>query len=196
VVEADDFMQMMDLARTLAMFPEISPGTGNRIAVLTFSGAAGIVSSDFIEKSGLVLADFTQDTLDRLKKVFPDWMPVSNPVDLWPAVEKNGPKAAWEAAFRAVCADQDIDAVFLHMFAGRLGGNLDIAPLVEMAKKAGKPLFGWFLGTQEDIREVRIAGHRSGFPVFREIGRAVDCMAAVLNRKNSNPGKTLSPRTG
>jgi len=182
VVEADDFMQLMDFCRTVAAFPEISPNSSGRIAVLTFSGAAGIVSSDFIYQHGLLLADLSDAAKDDLKEVFPDWMPVSNPVDLWPAMERNGSEIVWDKAFKAVCADPNVDAVFFHIFAGGMAGNPDISSLIEVARAAGKPVFGWLLGKHKEARELQIQGYEIGVPVFREVQRAVECIATVFKR--------------
>ncbi len=118
VVEAHDFKQMMDLCRTLADYPKIAPTDNRRVAILTMSGAAGIVTSDFIEEHDLKVADLAAGTVEALKEIFPAWMPVSNPVDLWPAVELHGRKKAYTKAFEAVCADPGVDAVLFHGFVG------------------------------------------------------------------------------
>ncbi len=67
VMEAHDFKQMMDLCRTLADYPEIPPQNSRRVAILTMSGAAGIVSSDFIEEHGLAVADLSVSTVGSLE---------------------------------------------------------------------------------------------------------------------------------
>jgi acyl-CoA synthetase (NDP forming) len=111
-------------------------------------------------------------------------MPVSNPVDLWPAIERNGPEVAWGRAFRAVCADPNVDAVFFHVFVGGFSGKTDISSLVEIARAADKPVFGWLLGKRTEARDFLIQANEMGVPVFREIQRAVECMAAVFKRSN------------
>ncbi len=184
VAEANDFMQLMDLGRTLCMYPDVNSPSTCRVAVLTFSGAAGIVSSDFIEHQGLELADLSENTKDDLKEIFPEWMPVSNPVDLWPAIERNGPEIAWGRAFKAVCADPNVDAVFFHVFVGGFSGKTDISSLVKIARTADKPVFGWLLGKRTEARDFLIQANEMGVPVFREIQRAVECMAAVFKRSN------------
>jgi acetate---CoA ligase (ADP-forming) len=184
VVEAGDFIQLMDLSRTLAAFPGTSFLGNGRIALLTYSGAAGIVSSDFLDQHGLLLADLSDGTKQKLKDVFPEWMPVSNPVDLWPAMERNGAMRVWDKAFRAVCADPSVDAVFFHLFVGGLAGTPDISPLAEIARKAGKPIFAWILGKRKEAHTFQLQCRDLGVPIFREIGRAVECMAAVF-RKNA-----------
>ena len=183
VVEADDFMELMDLGRSLSMYPEVSSRSNGRIAVLTFSGAAGIVSSDFIERKGLMLADLSDSTKDDLKTIFPEWMPVSNPVDLWPAIERNGPEVTWERAFRAVCSDPNVDTIFFHKFTGGFSESSDIATLVKIARETHKPVFGWLLGKRKEALEFLVQANDLGVPMFREIKRAVKCMAAVMSRR-------------
>jgi len=183
VVETYDFKQMMDICRTLAAFPDVSPGNPGRMAVLTYTGGAGIVSADRLDEAGIPLADLSADTIDRLKTVFPDWMPVSNPVDLWPAVERHGAEKTFNAAVAAVCADPGVDGVFVHVFTGGFALNPDIAGMVKTARDAGKPIFCWLLGRREDARRLQIEAQDLGMPVYREIGRAVECIAAVFRHK-------------
>jgi acetyltransferase len=183
VVEAHDFKQMMDVCRSLADYPEIAPKDIRRVAVLTMSGAAGIVSSDFIEEHGLMVADLSTGTVEALKEIFPGWMPVSNPVDLWPAVELHGRKKAYTKAFEAVCADPGVDAVLFHGFVGGDVFRPDISNLVEMAARARKPIFGWVMGQRSEAHKLQMQAKKLGLPVFGELYRTVECMAAVLCRR-------------
>jgi acyl-CoA synthetase (NDP forming) len=182
IVEASDFKQMMDLCRTLASFPAIVPNLSGRIAVLTYSGGAGIVSADFIENMGLNVADLSPQTRNALKTVFPDWMPISNPIDLWPAVEKNGGEKTYRTAVEAVCADPGVDAIFLHLFAGGFSLNFDLSPLAEQVKASGKPMVAWLIGKREQALEMQVAIQKQGIPVFREIHRSIECLQAVFKR--------------
>jgi len=180
VVEADDFQQMMDVCQTMARYPRAA-GSGGRVAVLTPSGGAGIVSADFIDRVGLHLADFSPATRAVLTEVFPPWMPPSNPVDVWPAVELHGADA-YRKAFDALCADPQVDAIFCHFFALGFIGE-DIGSLARVARAAGKPLFCWIIGTAEVVDRVRALAREHGVPVYRELQRAAECMAAVLKQR-------------
>ncbi|MDP2967989.1 MAG: CoA-binding protein, partial [Deltaproteobacteria bacterium] len=83
VIEAEDFFEMMDIARTLEkeFHLQRSPAGKPRIVILTYSGASGIVTTDHMEKYGLTLAHLSPQTQKRLEELSPDWMPVKNPVD-------------------------------------------------------------------------------------------------------------------
>ncbi len=183
VVEAYDFKQMMDLCRSLADYPQIPPEESRRVAVLTMSGAAGILSADFIEQHGLRVADLSTGTVEQLQEIYPDWMPVSNPVDLWPAVELNGRKKAYRHAFQAVCGDPQVDAILFHSFVGGDVSDVNVSSLVEMARQAGKPLFGWVMGKRDEAHKFQLHAKELGLPVFGELYRAVECLAAVVSRK-------------
>jgi acetyltransferase len=191
VVEAVDFKQMMDLCRALAMYPEIPRRVTGGVAVLTFSGGAGIVSSDFIEKTTLSIAELSGQAKDALKKINPEWMPVANPVDLWPAVEKGGSEKAYGEAVRAVCADPNVDALLLHYYAGGFALNFDISNLIDIVKKSNKPMFCWLLGEFGKAEKFQTHTQNLGVPVYRELYRAVECMAAVFEREK--PEKTIPP---
>ena len=174
---------MMDLCRSLSDYPAVSSKGGGRVAVLTMSGAAGILSSDFIEALGLSVADLSEDSVRALSQVYPDWMPVANPVDLWPAIELNGRKKVYKTAFQAVCTDPGVDAVLFHGFVGGDTFRPDISNLVEMAGRADKPLFGWVMGKRSEAHKLQVQAKKLGLPLFGELYRAVECMAAVLSRR-------------
>jgi acyl-CoA synthetase (NDP forming) len=183
VVEAYDFKQMMDLCRALAQYPDIPREKSGRVAILTMSGAAGIMSTDFIDQNGLSVANLSRDTEEALKKLFPDWMPITNPIDLWPAVELHGRKKAFGEAFRAVCRDPHVDAILIHLFVFASVSKANISQLVEMAKAAGKPLFCWLMGKRDETHQFQMLSQELGIPSFPELHRAVECMAAVFSLK-------------
>ena len=182
VVEANDFKQMMDLCRSVSDYPAIQSKGGGRVAILTMSGAAGILSSDFIEPLGLAVADLSSDSVRALMQVYPKWMPVANPVDLWPAIELNGRKKVYKTAFQAVCADPNVDGVLFHSFVGGIASETDMTDLVAIARSADKPLFGWVMGKRDEVHQFRLHTRELGVPVFPELYRAVECMAAVFKR--------------
>ena len=186
VTEANDFKQMLDLCRTRAMYSHLAkPGKG-RTAILTYSGGAGIVSADFLDQMGLELADLSPGTIQKLGRVFPEWMPPSNPVDMWPAIEKNGAGKVYETAFEAVCSDPHVDAVLFHVFIGGIINTMDMSPLVNIAREHHKPLFVWLLGKRDEALNFQLHVQGLGVPVYRELQRAVECMSALFAGHPSN----------
>jgi len=182
VIEATDFREMMDLCRTLAVAPPIPNDRPGRIAVLTFSGGAGIVFADFIEEMGLTVADLSETTKTTLGRIFPEWMPPSNPVDLFPAIEHHIGDAVSvvKGSLEAVVADPAVDAVILHVFASSFRDRMSFEGIAHLIKTTGKPIFVWLLGEREEVFRIQQEARDLDIPAFFEINRAVECMAAVF----------------
>jgi acetyltransferase len=196
VVQARDFKQMMDLCRALSMAPSLPQGATGRTAILTYSGGAGIMTSDFLSLFGLSVAELSPETRQILGTVYPDWMPVNNPVDLWPAVEKNGAEKAYQTALSAVMADPGVDAVIMHIYAGGFALITENAKLAQTAREAGKPLLVWLLGGRDAARAMHLELQDLGIPVFRELYRTTECLSAVFRwhrSRNERGGETEAP---
>jgi len=139
---AKDFKQMMDLCRSLAMYPSRPAGSG-RIAVLTFSGGAGIVGADLLEEHGLSIAELSPRCKEELRQLFPAWMPVGNPVDIWPAIERHlgSDVDVYSRSIRSLFHDPGVDGVPLLVMAGCKRIRLNLKDFAEQSHHAGKPVF-------------------------------------------------------
>jgi acetyltransferase len=155
-----------------------------KVAILTFSGGAGVVSSDDIDDLGMELAPLQPQTLTRLKEVFPDWMAPANPVDLYPAIEKNGPEKAWNSAIEAAITDPQVDGIIAHMFAlPGLQGIWDIQLAGNLLKKHKKQLVVWVMGSREQGDAVieNLSAH--GIPAVTDLDSAARLLRALTMHK-------------
>jgi acetyltransferase len=195
VFQADDFFELVDLARTLERgFTLAGPGSGKpRVGVFTFSGAAGIVTADHLEASGLTLADLAPETRQRLEKLSPPWMPVNNPVDFWPAMEKHGPEITYREGLAALLEDPGVDAIIVHVFAGFGVWFLDMEKLFEGLNETRKPVLFWVMGHEQGYQPTRLALEGMGFPAFNEIQRVVRVLAGIFEfRDRQVPGASAT----
>jgi len=185
--EASDFKQLVDFCRTLAHYPPQRNQSRGRIAVITFSGASGIVSSDFMEEQGLTVAELSAATKIRLGSIFPKWMPVSNPVDIWPAIEEHSGTDLdiYSLALKAVLEDPEVDAVLLHSFSGYTRIRLNLDEISRLSRASGKPVLLWLLGNREEVFQVQKKARDCGVLVFQELFRAVECLSALFRRTGS-----------
>jgi len=179
VIEATDFNQMIDLCKGLTGASRWETGYG-RIAVVTYTGAGGILSADFLEKAGLSLAKLSPGTLDALSAIYPSWMPPRNPLDLWPAMERQGPLKALSVALRSVFADPHVDGVLLHTFVGGVMSYIDLGEASSLSLAAGKPLFCWLLARKDEGGRFKESALQHGIPTYGELHRTVECMAALF----------------
>jgi acyl-CoA synthetase (NDP forming) len=139
--------QMAHAVKTLVNLPLMK---GSRVGVVTYSGGAGIMVSDGLERDGLQLASFSPETIQQVAKLSPAWMPLGNPLDIWPAVMLHGGRKAYSVALKAVLNDPNVDGVIC----------IAIAPLPEFSfldvseslnsvmeeSPARKPVIGWIYG--------------------------------------------------
>ncbi len=193
---ADDFHQMMALGQTLALLSDLSPRA--RVAVLTFSGGAGILSCDLLERGDLRLAELTETTRRALAEVFPPWQAPENPVDLWPSMDRRGPQEAVGAALEAVLADPEVDLVLIHLFLGIADLSLDLADLKQRADRGGKALAFWVIGLDQNVSALMLQAYQAGIMAFTELGRAAECLAAAARYRPPRPrpeDPAASPRT-
>ncbi|WP_373501666.1 acetate--CoA ligase family protein [Desulfococcus sp.] len=196
VIEADDFYQMLDYCRVLESFQDLPPGRKNRVAVMTYSGGAGIVSSDFLQHNGLALACLSPGSITRLKAVFPPWMAPANPVDLWPGILVNGTHRVYNETVKVLLADPGVDAVFAHCFAGGFDLDPDLAAMARLARSAQKPLICWISGEREAVFRFQQEALALNLPAFREVCRAVECLGVLLGyhqRKHEPAGDASAP---
>ncbi len=189
IIQVYDMHELMDMVRGFSKTDSYRPG--GRTAVMTFSGGAGIVTADLLEDRGLRLADLSPDTMASLKELFPSWMEPAHPVDLWPAVELNGPAKVYIGAAEAILKDRAVDSMIIETFAWEFAKPDYLVRIAEIKKKYGKPVSMWQVGRSPINEQYRATAEEAGLPVFEEISRCV----SFLDAAKRHFGKKEDPRT-
>jgi len=177
--------ELLDAAKAFSALPV---PRGPNLLVVTSSGGAGILSSDASEKAGLTLRTLSQDTVDQLKAVLPDFCILRNPLDLTgnALTEPNMYGEALEVALESDEAD-----MILVVFGDPIPGTVELLrEVVEKAKKKGIPLAVNYMGGADVQKEEVNALQRNGIPVFQTPERAITALG-YLNRyrlNRNNPG--------
>ena len=178
-----DFQDLMDLGKAFSLNPRpFRPASpeGNRIAVVTVSGGGGVVTSDLARDGGLSVPPLREETLEKLKLVFPPWMAPHNPVDIWPAIEQKG-FDAFSVSVGAVLADPGIDGVILLTFASRIIGAFPYEELGEGMRRANKPLVSWVFGDARFFDAYREGMESIGAPVYTTVRSCAKALSAYLH---------------
>jgi len=189
VIPAYDFSELTDILRGFSKTGHSKNDGGT--AIISFSGGGGIVTADFLHDFDLPLASLSGETLKSIKEVFPAWMDPSNPVDIWPAVEKNGVEAVYSKVMDAVMHDRGVDSLVVHVFSGRCNSSV-FRPLARLKEELGKPVIAWLVGVGEPFHAFRRDLEDMGIPVFEEMGRGVRFLHAVKQHYNKKPKMVLS----
>jgi acetyltransferase len=106
MLRVDTMAELFDAAETLALTGEQH---GERLAILTNGGGAGVLASDALEAAGGRLAVLAAPTIARLDSVLPPTWSHGNPVDLI----GDAPGSRYAAALEALFADDGVDAVLV-----------------------------------------------------------------------------------
>jgi acetyltransferase len=183
IIRAKDMHELLEVARGLGV-ARMKPVKKARIAVITFSGGAGVVTSDDIKDHGMELAKFSPETLKKIKAVFPEWMDPENPVDLYPAIEKNGTTPPVNASLEAAMEDPGVDAIYAHLFASPMNEQLfDFDFIAGLIKKHNKPLVVWMMGDAGTENRAAAELEKKGIPTATEIVKGVRMLAALTMRR-------------
>ncbi len=154
-----------ELMATIMGFQWAPLPRGNRIALVSFSGAQAIMSVDQAADEGLTLARFRPETLDRLSAVISTDSKRKNPVDTYPDMNVHGFEKTSTEIVRALLDDDSVDGIFFISFANRGTDMMD--PLVDLVRERGdKPFFVSLLGDAGDIALSRAYLMDREIPIF------------------------------
>ncbi len=168
---------------------------GNRVGIVTFSGANGVMASDELEARGFVLSEFSPKTQERCNKFLPEWQPPMNPLDLWAALG-SGNRLTHEEGILSVLDDENVDAVLVILLALANAEFDGIREIYQQAKELHpeKPLYTVALGgavKQRWLKEV----DGLNMPFFENTLIAVKALTAArryaIDRERMQPDPLL-----
>ena len=140
IIRAGSVQDLFDFARAFARQPLLK---GDSIAVITNAGGPGIMASDAVERAGLRLAALSTETKQKLQAQLPPAASVANPVD----VLGDALADRYALAIEVVLADPNVDALMVVLTPQTMTQIPATAEaLGKLAKGAGKPVFGAFMG--------------------------------------------------
>lgn len=183
LIRVDETQEQIDLVRAFVRLP---PMRGTRVAVVTLSGAGGIIFLDAFERYGLQAARFSPGTIDGIQSLSPDWMRLANPIDIWPAVMKKGMRKAFGTALRDCLADPNVDGVICIALAlgeaeqAHLGAEEVIQ---EVCEDFDKPVLVWFYGSCFEVPVKEFSEHGRALTIS-SLERGVRVLAAMARYEN------------
>lgn len=106
LLRVDELDQLFEAASLLATGVRVG---GNRLAIVTNGGGAGVLATDALEARGGVLAALSPATMEKLDAALPAAWSHGNPIDVLGDAEA----ARYEAAFAALDGESGADAVLV-----------------------------------------------------------------------------------
>lgn len=131
---ATDIGQLLDDASAFTM-PDMP---GERVAVITTSGGAGILAADAVERSKLRLAELSDESRRRLGALLPQFAKITNPLDVTASVIGN--PALLIESLRTLIDDDGCDAVLVSLCVLGQPQAEAAADVIIAAASGGKPI--------------------------------------------------------
>jgi len=122
--------ELFDAAETLALTQEQA---GDRLAILTNGGGAGVLATDALLAAGGKLAGLAEKTIEELNRVLPKTWSRANPVD----IIGDAPAKRYADALAALIRDPGVDAILVLNCPTALGQPEETAHSVIDAVAAG-----------------------------------------------------------
>jgi acyl-CoA synthetase (NDP forming)/RimJ/RimL family protein N-acetyltransferase len=144
VIPTTGLGELVDTAAFLACQPMPS---GNRVAIVSNAGGAGVLAADACGDNDLKVAVLSEATQRRLRKLLPSGAVVAGPVDTSAAVSRR----AFRSCLELVAKDDDIDAVMAITVPTALGR---LTPAI-LGTAIAKPIVAVTLDQQESVRLLR-----------------------------------------
>jgi acetyltransferase len=120
---------------------------GDRVAIVTDAGGPAVMCTDQLVSLGLQLAEFTDDTLAKLREIAPAEASVKNPVDLIAEADAE----LYHNAMDIVLADPNVDSVIVIYVPPVVTEELLVAQrITDAAAKHEKTVLCNFLGRSSD----------------------------------------------
>jgi acyl-CoA synthetase (NDP forming) len=204
IIRVDDFQKLIDYAKMLAYQPVAK---GNRLAIVSLSGGAAVMSTDAAIKAGFHLAHFSKEMLADIQRDYPSWATVRHPFDIEPLTETVGFMPAFEKTVRCALSNPDAQACLIVTwtpFAG-MGYSFNFIKALQ-AEFPDKPIAFCSIGYKANHEILFEQLEKQQIPVYPSFTRAIDALAASveygkvklsLREKSSDqkPARPARPRT-
>ncbi|NJK81841.1 MAG: acetate--CoA ligase family protein, partial [Chloroflexaceae bacterium] len=173
ILRAASMEELFDFALAFAYQP---PLQSNRVAIVTNAGGPGIITTDAIERTGILkMADLTAETINALREKLPATANFFNPID----VIGDARSDRYHAALKAALADPGVDAVIVLFTPQAASDTAETARVIaRLAAESNKPVLASFMGAVSLTEALRIL-NENRIPSYAFPERAVGALAAM-----------------
>lgn len=172
VIQANNLHELLDFSEILTQKKQVN---GNRIAIITVSGGAGVMMTDRCEENGLALARLLPETEEALKGVLPAFAAVKNPVDV--TAQAVGDPALFGRAVGICLQDPGVDVMVIYLGLLKSVGLAAAEKIAEVAERSDKPVVvTWVAGPQNAIDALRARR----MMVFEEPIRCIEAVSRLV----------------
>lgn len=163
IIEVNDVGDLADCAK--ALLPGRLP-KGNRLAIVTISGGAGIAMADGAADGGLQLPVLAPSTIAALKEVLPSFAAVANPLDVTAALLNDA--SLLRVTLERLADDPNVDMIGLALAAasGKLAVEL-ANEVVRVSRERGMAILVAWNADPASVQEAYDILDAAGIPRYQ-----------------------------
>lgn len=183
--------ELNELFEAAEMIARARPLRGERLAILTNGGGAGVLATDSLADAKGVLASLAPETLRRLNIDLPATWSHGNPID----IIGDADPARYGRAFDALVADPDVDAILVMNCPTALSSSLEVAQTIiarHVAAQAGMTLIANWLGSDSAAAARHLFAEHS-IPSFETPAAAVRGYMQLVRHKRAQEALMRTP---
>ncbi|MET1115756.1 MAG: bifunctional acetate--CoA ligase family protein/GNAT family N-acetyltransferase [Comamonas sp.] len=174
MLRVDTLEALFDAAETLA---RLRPWRGERLAILTNGGGAGVLAADALELGGSSLASLSDKTLALLGQRLPSTWSHGNPID----IIGDAPVGRYQHALQVLLSAPDVDGVlFMHAPSAIVPASEIALSCLPGMQTADKPVLTCWLGGAT-VAAARQATAQAGIASYATPERAVAAWLQLLD---------------
>jgi len=176
-IRVKDFEELMDLAKAFALQPLAK---GNRIGIVSMTGAGCVMAADYSTEYGLEVAELSEETVKHIGSYLPSWIKVKNPFDSEMLFESVGPEDCLRISLEGLLRDENVNCVLGVLPSSPMFAFDVETPIKEIAEKhPEKPLAINIIGSKDMVDLWTKQLHGISVPVYPSIERCVRALGAL-----------------
>lgn len=177
IIRVKDFEELMDFVKAFALQPLPK---GNKVAILSMTGAGCVMAADECENHNLEVAQLSRRTVKYLESYMPSGIEIKNPMDTEMLFEAVGPEDCLRISLGAVLEDENVDSVIgILPTSPMLAFDVQKAVLEVREKNSHKSITFHIIGSKDMVDLWTKQLQRIRIPVYPSIERCVKALGVL-----------------
>ena len=178
VIRAQGVHEFFDVAKAFEFLMPLKLN-GNRVAIATYSGGEGAITTDLCQERGFSMANVSPETFRKFQEVSPPWTISPNPFDLGVCSQFHSINEVYRVFLESMVNDENVDCI-----AGQIGmGGLPVSdeflkPFL-MVREKKKPIVVWLMEASCEDKGTIQWLESNHIPVYPSAERAIKALSVL-----------------
>ncbi len=190
MIVAESFEELFDISKAIE---KQTCAKGKNVTIVTNGAGPSVAAADLCHELGLIIGDYSINTLDKLRSSLPPYAVIGKYVDLTGSATSED----YMKTFEIISEDPNIDAILNFVVFLNPTISPDVVEVILGAQRQGKPIVNWATGGDYASRLI-LKLEEGGMPIYPTAERAVRAVHGLIKagqlEKSKPPGKILAKK--